>query len=59
MNRYEKFDDWSEAFDTCRERNKPLLVTVWDEGSDAYIDAKIFPSGAVKEIRARTAEVNC
>lgn len=40
----ESFDTWSEAYDTCRERNRPLVVLVDD------VTNKIFPSGAYHEI---------
>lgn len=35
----ETFDTWPEAFDACREANRPLVVCV-----DGEV-AKIFPSG--------------
>lgn len=35
----ERFADWSDAFDHCRECNRPILAIVGDE------EAKIFPSG--------------
>jgi hypothetical protein len=41
----EVFATWEEAFDTCRERDRPLRVYV-----DGEI-AKIFPSGSYKKIR--------
>lgn len=41
MRTVEAFSMWWEAFDTCRERNRPLVVTVGPEGGEW----KIFPSG--------------
>ncbi len=40
----ERFEDWYDAFDTCRERKRPIDVCV-PEGT-GYEYAHIFPSGA-------------
>ena len=45
---FEEFDTWPEAFDCCRERNRPLDVCVPD-GPD-YEYARIFPSGHCKTL---------
>lgn len=55
---YERFNDWSKAFDACRERNHPMRVSVWDEPSDAYVDCVIFPSGAIKQNLVQPSEDN-
>jgi hypothetical protein len=39
------FKTWSEAFDVCREMEKPIIAQVKKE------KLKIFPSGAYKEIK--------
>lgn len=44
MNR---FACWEDAYDTCRDRDEPMIVWVDDE------HAKIFPSGAFKPLNAR------
>ncbi len=46
MNRSEKFHDWSEAYDYCREANYPVDVCVTDDNGTEY--AKIFPGGSCK-----------
>jgi hypothetical protein len=43
----EKFDDWSEAYDVCRERNHPIVAQVGGE------ICKIFPSGSAQQIAPR------
>ena len=43
-------DDWSDAFDLCREFDHPIVVVV-----DGDLK-KIFPSGAAKEVKTRTYE---
>jgi len=40
----EQYATWEEAFDACREANRPLVVRV-----DGEI-AKIFPSGSCRTI---------
>ena len=56
---YEQFEDWPSACDASRERNVPIYATVLDEGSDGYVDVKIYPSGTIKEIRdTRCFETN-
>jgi hypothetical protein len=47
FNRAETFCDWSEAFDTCRERNHPIIARVDSKkhGSNRVEICKIFPSG--------------
>lgn len=58
MSEYERFDSWEEAFDTCRERDRPLTITVWDnEDERGWVDAKIFPSGHVAWERDRAIDV--
>ena len=42
----EKFFDWSEAYDACRERDKPIVATVKDEKTRESETMKIYPSGA-------------
>lgn len=37
-------NDWSEAFDACRERDRPLICVVGDELG------KAFPSGRLEPI---------
>ena len=43
-----RFSDWSEAFDFCREANKPIVVFI--EGNGEF---KLYPSG--KAVRRTTA----
>lgn len=43
--------DWAEAFDVCRERNRPLVVYVQEKDDPAEV-AKIFPSGRCETIAA-------
>ena len=38
----ERFDSWEEAFNACRERNRPIKVVVGTEMRT------IFPSGHAK-----------
>jgi len=40
----ETFDDWSEAFDYCRECNEPVTVIIQ---GDKY---KLFPSGTAHQL---------
>jgi len=56
--------DWFEAFDCCRERDRPCIVAVHEPGGefddpdsagtitlpDRTIIAKVFPSGKCDEI---------
>jgi len=46
----ETFIDWSDAFDTCRERNRPINATVDGE------TCKIYPSG--RSVNLKTGVVN-
>lgn len=49
--KYEKFNDWPEAFDTCRERNRPVAaaVAVDDQGLGPMVEVStVFPSGHSK-----------
>jgi len=50
------FTDWTEAFDICRERNRPM--TLWMDDGHFY---KIFPSGQCRELVAGkwTETENC
>ena len=43
------FQDWSEAFDVCREMDKPITVAV--PVNDVVEVARIFPSGRCKHLR--------
>lgn len=38
-----QFDDWSEAFDYCREKDAPVVVIIWF--GNRFERWKIFPSG--------------
>ena len=50
--KYEYFEDWAQAFDTCRERGKPINVSVFEPSPCRQIvNAKIFPSGRVEELK--------
>lgn len=46
----EEFKEWWEAFDTCREKNHPIIARVKDE------ICKIYPSGSSKAIRLQRGE---
>ena len=48
FDKAEIFYDWSEAFDVCRERNRPIIARVdsKDGGKNKVEICKIFPSGA-------------
>jgi len=52
----EHFDEWWEAFDTCRERNCPMRVGVGSGGGEW----KIFPSGTAQPLNesARLIDAN-
>ena len=50
----EQFNDWYEAFDCCRERNKPVIATV-DDGNKIET-CKVYPSGTCKLISKRPIE---
>lgn len=41
------FDDFSEAFDYCREADKPVTVIVQDEKYEPG-EYKLYPSGTAK-----------
>ncbi len=45
MKQIASVSDWPEAFDACRERNRPLVV----QDSDGSIE-RIYPSGVSKEL---------
>lgn len=40
------FEDWSEAYDLCREVNRPIVATVTENGITET--CKIYPSGSCK-----------
>ena len=44
----EVFDTWSEAFDACRERDRPIVVECSEDRIGEV--AKIYPSGSSKTI---------
>ncbi len=46
------FSGWGEAFDVCRDRNAPMVVTVDGER------LKIYPSGSYKRLANRCAQCN-
>ena len=48
----EAFHDWPEAFDVCRERNRPIIANVKLE------ICKIFPSGHGKTLYKGKAILN-
>ena len=48
LSRFSHFPNWEDAYDTCRERDCPLDVSVIDE--DCMIYARIYPSGAYKTL---------
>ena len=53
FNKAEIFYDWSEAYDVCRERNRPIIARVdsIDERKNTSVEiCKIFPSGAGKRL---------
>ena len=41
--------EWSEAFDLCRERDRPVDVVVVESGIAEY--ATVFPSGHCRTMR--------
>jgi len=43
LPRHETFDTWEEAFDACRERNRPIVVRCDEDGKTEV--SKIYPSG--------------
>jgi len=45
-----EFIEWSEAFDCCRERNRPINATVKGE------TCKIYPSG--RQVNLKTGKIN-
>ena len=47
--KYKKFDDWSEAFDYCREGDKPVRVIIVEDG--AFELWVLFPSGQASFIK--------
>ena len=49
-----RFDTWTEAFDACRERNRPIDVAVPTDLGMEY--AEIFPSGHAKTLYAATTQ---
>ena len=46
---YDMFDDWSEAFDYCREGDVPVRVVIKED--DIYELWVLFPSGQAEFIR--------
>jgi hypothetical protein len=46
--KHETFDYWWEAFDVCRERDRPLVVRCDEDGVTEF--AKIYPSGHAKTL---------
>jgi hypothetical protein len=44
MNEIREFADWSDAFDYCREVNKPIFARVSGQVQ------KLFPSGHAKQV---------
>lgn len=51
---YELFDEWSDAFDTCRERNRPITVKVGEEPVEV-----IFPSGMSRRVVSADGVFEC
>ena len=49
---YKSFDDWSEAFDYCREGNVPVRVIIKEDiPLELWV---LFPSGSASFVRALT-----
>lgn len=49
------FDDFSEAFDYCREADKPVTVIVLDERYE-HGEYKLYPSGIAQQLCSYAGE---